>query len=163
MHFFSFFFPWGLILQAIALVHFIRRRPTGYWLWAILFLGPIGALVYIVVEMIPDLGLLQTLPTIIYARSFFGRAMQFSATYFSPIFARGLATLQGYEGPFWGHNALVRVRAFFIIIGTKMLVTVPVSAPVKPSPATPAISKSSSAARNVRPIALGSRPKRRVQ
>ena len=71
-----------------------------------------------IVEMVrrleadPDLGLLQTLPTIIYARSFFGRAMQFSATYFSPIFARGLATLQGYEGPFWGHNALVRVRAF---------------------------------------------------
>jgi len=28
------------------------------------------------------------------------------------VFARGLAMLQGYEGPFWGHNALVRVRAF---------------------------------------------------
>jgi len=58
------------------------------------------------------LGLLQTLPTIIHARSFFGRAMQFSASYFSPVFARGVAMLQGNEGPFWGHNALVRVRAF---------------------------------------------------
>jgi hypothetical protein len=59
MHFFSLLFPWGVIVQAVALVHFIRRRPNGYWLWAILFLGPIGAFVYIAVEVIPDLGLLQ--------------------------------------------------------------------------------------------------------
>jgi membrane glycosyltransferase len=59
-----------------------------------------------------DLGLLQTLPMIIHGASFFGRAMQFSASYFSPVFARGVAMLQGAEGPFWGHNALVRVRAF---------------------------------------------------
>jgi hypothetical protein len=59
MHLFSLLFPWGVIVQAVALVHFIRRRPNGYWLWAILFLGPIGAFVYIAVEMIPDLGLLQ--------------------------------------------------------------------------------------------------------
>ncbi|MDB5563181.1 MAG: glucans biosynthesis glucosyltransferase MdoH [Hyphomicrobiales bacterium] len=63
-------------------------------------------------EADPSLGLLQTLPMIIYARSFFGRAMQFSASYFSPIFARGVAMLQGYEGPFWGHNAIVRTTAF---------------------------------------------------
>jgi len=59
VHFFSFLFPWGLILQAIAIVHCIRRRPDGYWLWVILFLGPIGAAAYIVIEMVPDLGLLR--------------------------------------------------------------------------------------------------------
>ena len=59
MGFFSFLFPWGVILQAIAIVHFIRRRPDNYWLWVIIFLGPIGALVYIVAEMVPDLGLLR--------------------------------------------------------------------------------------------------------
>lgn len=58
------------------------------------------------------LGLLQTLPKVIRARSRFGRAMQFSASFFSPIFARGLAMMQGETGPFWGHNAIVRVRAF---------------------------------------------------
>jgi len=52
-------FPWGFILQGLALVHFIRRRPDSYWLWIILFLGPIGALIYIAVEVIPDLGLLR--------------------------------------------------------------------------------------------------------
>jgi len=53
------FYPWGIILQGLAIVHFIRRRPDTYWLYIILFLGPIGALIYIAVEVIPDLGLLQ--------------------------------------------------------------------------------------------------------
>jgi membrane glycosyltransferase len=63
-------------------------------------------------EAAPDLGLLQTLPKIVRARSRFGRAQQFSASFFSPIFARGLALMAGRTGPFWGHNALVRTRAF---------------------------------------------------
>ena len=53
------FTPWGLILQAIAIVHFIRRRPDMYWLWVIIFLGPLGAAVYIFMEVVPDLGLLR--------------------------------------------------------------------------------------------------------
>jgi len=59
MGFLSHLWPWGLILQGVALVHFIRRRPDSYWLWIILFLGPLGALVYIFMEVVPDLGLLQ--------------------------------------------------------------------------------------------------------
>lgn len=53
------FFPWGLILQAVAIVHFIRRRPDGYWLWIIIFFGGLGALIYIAAEVIPDAGLLS--------------------------------------------------------------------------------------------------------
>ena len=45
--------------MAMAIIHFARRRPDGYWLWIILFLGPLGALVYIMVEVIPDAGLLR--------------------------------------------------------------------------------------------------------
>jgi len=60
----------------------------------------------------PRLGLLQSLPAIVHARTLFGRAIQFSAAYFSPVHARGLAELQGGEGLFWGHNAIVRTRAF---------------------------------------------------
>jgi hypothetical protein len=59
MGFFSFLYPWGLLLQAAALVHFIRRRPETLWLWIIIFLGPLGALVYIAMEVVPDLGLLR--------------------------------------------------------------------------------------------------------
>lgn len=53
------YYPWGLLLLAVAIIHFIRRRPDGYWLWIILFLQPIGTLIYIVVEVIPDIGLLR--------------------------------------------------------------------------------------------------------
>jgi hypothetical protein len=53
------FFRWGLLLQAIAIVHFIRRRPDTFWLYVIIFLGGLGAFVYIAVEMVPDLGLLR--------------------------------------------------------------------------------------------------------
>ncbi|MFD0982687.1 glucans biosynthesis glucosyltransferase MdoH [Tropicimonas aquimaris] len=60
----------------------------------------------------PKLGLLQTLPKIIGAHSFFGRALQFAAGFHGPVFSRGLARMQGATGPFWGHNAIVRVRAF---------------------------------------------------
>jgi hypothetical protein len=57
-----FFFAswWGLILQAIAIVHFIRRRPDTFWLFIILIGGWLGALVYIAVEVIPDASLLRT-------------------------------------------------------------------------------------------------------
>ncbi|MCC0026037.1 MAG: glucans biosynthesis glucosyltransferase MdoH [Brucellaceae bacterium] len=72
-------------------------------------------------EAEPQLGLLQTLPKIIHARSWFGRAIQFSASFHSPCFARGLALLQGRTGPFWGHNAIVRTRAFAESCGLPVL------------------------------------------
>jgi hypothetical protein len=53
----SLFFPWGIILQALAVLHFLRRRPDTYWLFIIIFLGPLGALIYLCAEGIPDLGL----------------------------------------------------------------------------------------------------------
>jgi hypothetical protein len=58
-YFYSFFFPWNFILQGIAIVHFIRRRPDTYWLWIILIGGGLGAVVYIAVEALPDIGLLR--------------------------------------------------------------------------------------------------------
>jgi hypothetical protein len=51
------FYPWGLILQGLAIVHFIRRRPDTFWIYVILFLGPIGATIYLFVEALPDIGL----------------------------------------------------------------------------------------------------------
>jgi hypothetical protein len=53
------FWPWGILLQIAAIVHFIRRRPDTYWIFIILFLGPLGALIYIFAEVVPDFGLLQ--------------------------------------------------------------------------------------------------------
>lgn len=54
------YYPWGFILQALAILHFVRRRPETYWLWIILMGGWLGALVYIAAEIAPDATLLRT-------------------------------------------------------------------------------------------------------
>jgi hypothetical protein len=51
-----FFYPWGYILQAVALVHAFRRRPENYWYLIILMGGMLGALAYIFIEVLPDVG-----------------------------------------------------------------------------------------------------------
>ena len=56
---FGLFYPYGIFLQAIAVLHFVRRRPETYWLWIILMFGGLGALIYIAVEVLPDAGLLR--------------------------------------------------------------------------------------------------------
>jgi hypothetical protein len=52
------FYPWGILLQIVAVVHFVKRRPENYWLWIILIGGPIGAGAYLLVEVLPDTRLL---------------------------------------------------------------------------------------------------------
>jgi tetratricopeptide (TPR) repeat protein len=54
----SLFYPWGLIVQGVALVHFVKRRPDTFWIYVIIFGGGLGAGVYLFAEMIPDLGML---------------------------------------------------------------------------------------------------------
>ena len=53
------FLQYGLILQALALTHFVRRRPEGFWIFVIIMGGGVGALIYILVEVIPDVVLLR--------------------------------------------------------------------------------------------------------
>ena len=53
------FYPYGFILQAVAILHFVRRRPDTFWLWIILVGGGLGALAYIFIEILPDARLLH--------------------------------------------------------------------------------------------------------
>jgi hypothetical protein len=53
------FFQWGILLQVLAVLHFLRRRPDTFWLWIIIFFGPLGAFIYILMEVVPDLGLIR--------------------------------------------------------------------------------------------------------
>jgi hypothetical protein len=46
----------GIGLMGLALFHYMRKRPDGYWIYVILFLGPVGALIYLAVEAAPELG-----------------------------------------------------------------------------------------------------------
>ena len=57
---FGLFYPYGIVLQAIAIAHFARRRPDTYWLWIIIIGGGLGAAAYILLEVVPDAGLLRT-------------------------------------------------------------------------------------------------------
>ena len=63
-------------------------------------------------EADPGLGILQTAPQLIGARSFFGRLQQFAACVYGPVISRGLAAWSGDSGNYWGHNAIIRVAAF---------------------------------------------------
>ncbi|MDO8861633.1 glucans biosynthesis glucosyltransferase MdoH [Haliea sp. E1-2-M8] len=60
----------------------------------------------------PGVGLIQTLPRIVHAKSLYGRAQQFANQCYGPIYARGLAAWHGLSSNFWGHNAIIRSRAF---------------------------------------------------
>lgn len=63
-------------------------------------------------EAAPGVGLIQTLPTIVNARSVYGRLQQFANACYGPIFGNGLAAWHGLSSNFWGHNAIIRIKAF---------------------------------------------------
>jgi membrane glycosyltransferase len=60
----------------------------------------------------PGLGILQTAPQLIGARTLFGRLQQFAACAYGPVISRGLAAWSGDSANYWGHNAIIRVQAF---------------------------------------------------
>ncbi|GGI22914.1 glucans biosynthesis glucosyltransferase MdoH [Bradyrhizobium guangdongense] len=63
-------------------------------------------------EINPTAGLVQTLPMIVNARSLFSRVQQFAGRLYGPMIAAGVAWWHGSEGNYWGHNAIIRVKAF---------------------------------------------------
>ncbi len=62
-------------------------------------------------------GLIQTLPSIIGASTLFARLQQFAARVYGPVIAQGQAWWSGAEGNYWGHNAIIRTRAFAACAG----------------------------------------------
>ena len=60
----------------------------------------------------PDLGLLQTVPRLVGARTPFAMMQEFAGSLYGPVAARGVAVWSGADGNFWGHNAIIRTRAF---------------------------------------------------
>jgi membrane glycosyltransferase len=63
-------------------------------------------------ETHPAVALIQTLPVVINAKTLFARLQQFSGRLYGPLIAAGIAWWHGSEGNYWGHNAIIRVRAF---------------------------------------------------
>ena len=60
----------------------------------------------------PRIALVQTLPIIVNAKTLFARTQQFAGRLYGPLIAAGIAWWHGSEGNYWGHNAIIRVRAF---------------------------------------------------
>ncbi len=60
----------------------------------------------------PEVGLIQTVPVTIGRNTLFARMQQFAGGVYGPIMATGLAFWHRGTGNFWGHNAIIRVRAF---------------------------------------------------
>jgi membrane glycosyltransferase len=56
--------------------------------------------------------LIQAAPLLVGGQSLFARIQQFSSWVYGPVYAAGLAKLQGADGNYWGHNAIIRVRPF---------------------------------------------------
>ncbi len=69
----------------------------------------------------PSAGLIQSATRIIGATTLFGRLQQFSSLIYGAALARGLAAWTGREGNYWGHNAIIRTRAFAACAGLKRL------------------------------------------
>lgn len=63
-------------------------------------------------ERDPEAGIIQTLPLIINRNTLFARVQQFAASVYGPVLAWGLAGWMGKDGNYWGHNAIIRTKAF---------------------------------------------------
>ncbi len=63
-------------------------------------------------ERHPDIGLIQSLPLIVGGQSLFARMQQFAGRVYGPLIAHGIAFWHGSESNYWGHNAVIRTRAF---------------------------------------------------
>lgn len=62
-------------------------------------------------------GIIQATPSLINRTSFFARLQQFAAKVYGPIVANGLAYWQVWDSNYWGHNAIIRMKAFIECCG----------------------------------------------
>lgn len=60
----------------------------------------------------PRIALIQAPTALVGRQSLFARIQQFASSLYGPLFWEGLAWLQGPDGNYWGHNAILRVKPF---------------------------------------------------
>lgn len=60
----------------------------------------------------PKAGIIQGMPTLIGASSFYARAQQFAVRLYGPVIGAGINFWHLGEGNYWGHNAVIHVGAF---------------------------------------------------
>jgi membrane glycosyltransferase len=60
----------------------------------------------------PGVGMIQTVPVSIDARSLYARIQQFANRVYGPLFSAGMHYWQLGDAQYWGHNAIVRLAPF---------------------------------------------------
>ncbi|HTT04851.1 MAG TPA: glucans biosynthesis glucosyltransferase MdoH [Steroidobacteraceae bacterium] len=65
-----------------------------------------------VMEANPDVGIIQTVTLLAGRETLFARLLQFVVRLNGPMYSSGLAYWQLGESNYWGHNAILRLRAF---------------------------------------------------
>ncbi len=65
----------------------------------------------------PGSGLIQSTPRLVSSETVLARVQQFATTVYGPLLSLGLAAWTGREGNYWGHNAIIRTRAFAACAG----------------------------------------------
>jgi membrane glycosyltransferase len=60
----------------------------------------------------PKSGIIQSLPLLQNRWTPFARMTQFAGRVYGPLVAAGLSAWHGRDGNYWGHNAIIRTRAF---------------------------------------------------
>ena len=60
----------------------------------------------------PTSGIIQSLPLLQNRWTPFARMTQFAGRVYGPLVAAGLSAWHGRDGNYWGHNAIIRTRAF---------------------------------------------------
>ncbi|NND49003.1 MAG: glucans biosynthesis glucosyltransferase MdoH [Rhizobiales bacterium] len=68
-----------------------------------------------------SVGLIQSVPRLIKAETLFGRMQQFATAAYGLPLAAGQALWSRGEGNYWGHNAIIRTRAFAASAGLPQL------------------------------------------
>src|SRR4029077_2029643 len=108
------FYPWGFIVQLVALGRFLRRRPDGFWLWVIFLGGFLGSAVYIVAEVLPGAGLLRN----VYQG--YGRKSRIAVVETAILDNPSAANFEELGELFWDEKRYAKAKdAFYLAIATR--------------------------------------------
>ena len=69
----------------------------------------------------PRTALIQAAPALVGGESLFARSQQFASWVYGRLYTAALAKLQGPDGNYWGHNAIIRVKPFMENCGLPIL------------------------------------------
>ena len=72
-------------------------------------------------EVNPQTGIIQVPPQCVNKHTLFARMQQFAGKVYGPIVSAGLAYWQVSDSNYWGHNAIIRVKAFIECCGLPVL------------------------------------------